>query len=363
MKKQFFLPVFLLIILMTGCGSSEPEEVSGASLSADWQDQPPLAVDVLEVTPGKLVPSINASGLVEGRQEAVVVSRTQGMIRSVSAETGDAVRMDDPLLTVDNAVAELNLAQAREQLENARISLEAQERLRDTGGVSQAELLRSRSAYRGAQSVYQSSLKAYEDTVARSPLSGVITWKSSGLETGNYLSPGQALFRIADLGGIRVSLSVGERQVGLIRPGDSAGIFIPAALGTRSLQGTVRAVSAGSDTATGSYTILVESENPPGSGIRAGMSARVAIRTDDPRKGLIIPLSAVIYRDDTPRVLVSREGAAEERILRLGESLGNRQLVLEGLDPGDLLIVSGLSRVRPGSPVNPVRTGITGEEL
>ena len=239
------LAILFLPSLIIGCTKSNEDDITGATWEGREVEKPALAVDVLKVAEGQLVPLVETSGLVEGINQAVVVAQNLGTIEAIFVEIGEKVTKDMVLLEMDDSVARLKLEQAREQMENARIVLEAQELLRNSGGVSQAELLRSRSSYRGAQAFYETSLKSFEDTALKSPIEGVLAWKTLELEVGNYLSPGQTVYRVADLSGLRITLSVGERQVGLIETGAEVRITIPSALGTGEILGQVKAVGAG----------------------------------------------------------------------------------------------------------------------
>lgn len=353
--------VVLVITIFAGCGTSDTDEVTGVTWVGEMPPKPTMAVDALKIVTGKLMPLVETSGVVEGINQAVVVSRTQGRIVEVLAEIGDTLERDTPLLRVDDSVAGLNLQQAREQMENARITLGAQESLRSSGGATEADLLRARSAYRGAQALYETSLKAYEDTTLKSPIAGVLAWKAADLEVGNYLTPGQPVYRVADLSGLRFTLSVGERQVSLIEPGAEARIEIPSALGVGELTGRVTAVGAGSDLATGSYVVIVEAENPHDTAIKAGMTAAVKIFTNDPRKGIIVPFSSLVSREGANYLYVEEEGQVAARKVDYQTVLGNRLLVSEGVREGENLIISGISSLKPGDPVS-VRLKGTSEE-
>ena len=204
-------------------------------------------------------------------------------------------------------------------MENAKITLGVAERLIQGGGVSQAELYQARSAYQGAQAVFETAVKAYDDTKLKSPVSGVLAWSGDDLEAGNYISSGQNVFRVVDLSGLKIELSVGERQISLITPGLEADIHIPAAPGSKTLKGKVKAAAAAGDLSTGSYKVIVEADVPEGSGIRAGMSASVSIHTEDPRRGILLPLSAVVFREGKDYVFMDEEGKAVPLEIEAGE--------------------------------------------
>ena len=78
-----------------------------------------------------------------------------------------------------------------------------------------------------------------------------------------------------------------------------------------------------------------------------------------PRGAVLVPQQGV-SRNATggaTALVVGAENKAELRRLQLGRAVGNQWIVLDGLKPGDRLIVEGLQRVRPGQPVTPVAAG------
>ena len=99
-EKKVFKSVitFLFILLiLTGC-EEKTDEVTGATWKEGIPDAPPVSVDGVLASEGRLVPVVSASGIVEGKLEGVIVSRVQGVITEVLSEIGDSVEEGDVLL-------------------------------------------------------------------------------------------------------------------------------------------------------------------------------------------------------------------------------------------------------------------------
>jgi membrane fusion protein (multidrug efflux system) len=85
-----------------------------------------------------------------------------------------------------------------------------------------------------------------------------------------------------------------------------------------------------------------------------------AVITEAVQQQAILAPQAGVARDERglpTAMVVDSQGKAQQRTLKLGRSVGDKWLVLEGLNAGDRLIVEGLQRVRPGAPVRPVPAG------
>ncbi|MDY7028007.1 MAG: biotin/lipoyl-binding protein [Spirochaetota bacterium] len=72
---------------------------------------------------------MKTSGTIAGIREALVVSETQGIVERLDFELGEEVDAGQVLLEVDDEIAALNMQQAEEQLENARIDYQTTENL------------------------------------------------------------------------------------------------------------------------------------------------------------------------------------------------------------------------------------------
>lgn len=349
-----FAAMATMAIASASCGA--PEGVSGAT-AWEGEQSDALAVTALRAVRGELVEGIRASGTVAGAREAFIVSETQGLVRSVGFNLGDAVREGQELLRVDDRIAALNLERAKDQYEAARLELEATERLSAAGKSSPADLTRARGAESGAKAQYETALKTYNDTRLRSPISGVIASKEEVVTVGATLNPGQRVARVVDVASFRLTVGVGEREVGLIDQGAEALVFVPAALGEEAIRGEVLAVGAGSDPGTGSFPVVIGFRNGFGGRVKSGMSASVVISARPSGRPIVIPSAALIRRGERFAVMVDEGGKIAVRELGLGRRVGTRVEALSGLAEGELVVISGLTRLRAGSPVSSTVAG------
>lgn len=359
-KKRtiFFSGVFLiaLLTLLTSC--SRPSE-SETQTELPRSEQA-LAVEALEVSQGTLITEIKGSGTISGIREAMVVSQTQGIIEEVSFELGKLVTKDDVLVQVDSEIARLNMEQANEQLENARIDYQTKQNLLERGGASRAEVLRARSALRGAEARYKQTQKAFEDCSITAPISGYIAEKQSTATIGNYLSPGMQVAKVVDLSSLRLQIFLGEGVIGEVREGGQATVRIPAACEGQSYPAEIVAIAAGSDPGTGSYPVVLEFENQCGTAVKSGMSAEASIIPATEAEHLIIPSSAIARRNGTEVVFIADNGKARVLPIQAGRRIGTRIEVLEGLQAGEILIISGITSLSDGDSVAPTIVGKSG---
>ena len=363
LSKYIVIILALLISTISISCRGKTDDASSASWSAEDAGETILAVEVLEVTRGKLYPSVKASAVVSGIQEAYVISETSGVIEEVQFQIGDEVQKNDLLLRVDDKIAQLSMEQAKQQYETARIDLESIEAFYTKGNASNAELARARSSANGARALYETAKKVYEDSSLNSPITGAVSWKDPQTAIGSYLNRGQRVAKIVDMSSLRIELSLGERQIGLIESGAKVDIFISSLWGDKPVPGKVAAISAGSDAATGSFPVIVEAKNIIGETLRAGMSSTVIIETSTQDQEIIVPSSSIVVRSGKEYVFLDVDGSAKAVEIDKGKMFGNRTIIKSGLSEGDQIIISGLSAIRPESKVKSRIIGKTGELL
>jgi len=353
--------VLVAAIVLAGCGRPGGGRPGGPPAGIEGPAEvKPLAVEALTVTRGDLIRNIEAAGIVSGINEAYVVSETEGIIQGVSFELGDRISDGQVLVKVDDTIPRLNMEQAKEQFEIAKLDLEATEKLFNDGSASKAELARARSSVNGAQALYQSALKTFRDCTIRAPIGGYIAEKESGITLGNYLSPGLRVARLVDISSLKAEVAVGEGQVSLVAEGAPATVLIPAASDQKLFEATVSAVAAGSDPATGSYPVIVTWRNPVGGTIKSGMSATVTITTEAQEPVVLIPSSAIVEQAGQSYVFTAEGDRAAQRPVQVGRRIGNIAEILDGLEEGETLIISGLTALRRGDPVQPSVIGESG---
>lgn len=356
---------FLLVVIalfLAGCSES-PDAASEATADIAMDSTAalgPLAVEGVEAELTTLLDDIVASGLIRGEREINLVSETQGIIERVGYELGDRVSAGQVLVSLDNTIQQFAVEEARQAVQSAELDVASTERLANSGNASQSALGRARSALAGARARLAQAEKALADRTLVAPFEGFVASKDLSIEEGNFLNVGVPVARIVAMDRLEVRLSVGERQVRYIAAGSPAFVSYLGD-GADELEARVAAVAAGSDPQTGSFPVIVRWDNPDTMMARAGMSVTVRIPPVGAEQQVVVPANAVITRGAETSVFVARpDGTAERRIVTTGERRGDRQAIRSGVDPGEVVIVSGLRSLANGDAVAVSERGFGG---
>lgn len=194
-----------------------------------------------------------------------------------------------------------------------------------------------------------------------SPLSGVIGFLQ--VDEGNLVGRGDAtlLATVSASDPLLVDFSVSEIEYLKLTDPESAGqradtLRFDLLLSDESVhphQGMFKVLDRTVDPTTG--TLKVEATFPnPGGYLRPGQFARVRVAVAERENAILIPQRAIQELQGAKTVLVvDQQNVATVRTIKVGDKADKDIIVLDGLNPGDRVIVEGMQKVRPGSQVNP----------
>ncbi len=333
-------------------------------------------------------------GSMQAITEAPVLARATGYIKTRLADIGDHVKEGQMLAEIDAAETEQAVRQARAVVEQtkaaleqatanlntgktttdmARVTAERWTSLVEKGAVARQDADTYRAQYDAQRSnvesltkavgVAQSNVSASESALnrilqvqgylkVRAPFAGVITQRN--VDTGALVNEGNTLlFRIAQTERLRTYVSVPQSDAVSIHVGQVAQITI-ASLPDKKFPGTVTRTASALDPATRTMLAEVQVSNLENL-LLPGMYAQVNFSTLRAEPPVVIPGDTLILRSDGPQVAVVTEGdLIHYAKVQVGRDYGDRVEVLEGINPGDRLVINPGDTVREGVKVKPV---------
>lgn len=243
------------------------------------------------------------------------------------------------------AISKEALDNAEQQMASSQAALDTwSKQLSDGSAASVQSKLASRDK---AQSAVEALQNQKSDLVLRAPRAGVIGFRQ--VEVGNIISAGQKVLSIVDNSNIYVDCTVSEQDIGQIALGVPTTISIES-LG-KSYTGKIIYISPAMDSKTQTFTIRVALDKPDDS-IRSGMFARTTINVALRPQTLFVPKEAVISLNGKDRIfVVNSNNQIEERIVQLGLRNDASIEILNGLNDGEQVAISNLSRLKTGTDI------------
>ncbi len=349
--------------------------LAGSPLGAQEEARPAL-VAVDEVRQEPLAGTMPVIGRMVARQSGVVAALTRGAVAEVKVEVGDRVKDGDVLavLVSDRLEAERDLARAEmaegeaqhktaeATLALARQELKRLEALRKSAAFSQArhddkrqEVVKLRSEVAEANANLaraRANLRIAQidlhNARIRAPYAGVVSLRHT--EAGAYLDVGSPVVTLINDAELEIEADVPAAQIGGIPPGTSVEVRIDAKVGGRAV---VRAIVPDENPRTRTRAVRFTPEfDAAGAGLAMNQTVILHIPIAEPRQVTSVKKDAVINRRGQNLVFVVVDGdSVQVRAVRLGEAVGDRFEVVEGLKPGELVVVRGNERLLPGQKV------------
>lgn len=316
---------------LAACSGGDADEASATA-------EGPL-VEVVEVAPSSAAGTIRASGMVGYRREPVLAFTANGIIGAIEVDSGDVVRRGQRLATLRRMGAGANVDEAALARANAERDLARTQELFERGFVSEARLESARLAVE----------RARDSSVLTAPADGVILRRAA--DPAQTVTAGTPVFVFGETAsGIVVRAPVASGDAARIQVGDTVQVNVNGA----QRAGRVARVGAKGDDATGAFEVEVEVTAPEG--LRSGMVAEVEVAAQpgaNSQTAIIVPTLALLdARADQGIVYVLDENAvARRRAVRTAGVTQAGVIVVEGLNPGDRVVVAGAAYVRDGETV------------
>ena len=365
---------------------------SGADHTPEAKTREPIAVIVAPVATIATAERLEAGGVVAAPESASLSSRIVATIARVRVKAGDRVRAGDVLVTLDardvtaharqvraSAVAaEKALTQARSEQSafeaEHRLATAFQKRIaalhvrnsatdqeRDEAearlSAAAARLAGAQAGIEGADAHLASARAAAgvaaateSFTTLRAPFDGLVTERLT--DPGNLASPGIPLLRLESDGARQVVVRVDEARAAYVQPGDRVNVLMDAIDGREGDDDGVAGVVAEVARAVGAdqRAFTVKITVPRTVTARTGSFARVVFR-GAPRRALVVPTAAVQRHGQVSSVYVVQDGVASLRLIQVGASTSEEVEVLAGLEAGESIVTSPLTRLVDGARV------------
>lgn len=226
--------------------------------------------------------------------------------------------------------ADRNVEVARGQYEIARNQIASQGR----GGP---QFLDAEAQLRQARALRTQAEARLEQTRIRASANGVILARD--VEMGDVVQPGKALLVLSATGETRVSGQIDERNLSLVRVGNTA-TMAPDSFPDVRFKGEMYYLAPGVDAQRGTVEARFRVKDPP-EVLLADMTVSIEILGAEKSQALTAPTRALRGSNSPNSVWVLRNGRVESRDVKVGLRGNNAVEILEGLSAGEQVIVEG----------------------
>jgi membrane fusion protein (multidrug efflux system) len=349
----------LLVVVLGLVGCHKPEEAAAATRAREAAA--PVHVSTVDVVERPMPEYLTLTGTLRANAESDVAADVSGKVIATYIERGQAVKKGQTIALIDArsaalaaTAAEAQSRVAQEQLEEARRDCARVKHLLDTGAISQAEYDRQTSqctsqqwSAAAAEAQQKSASTILGDANIRAPFDGYVGERY--VNVGQYVQPSTRVASVYSPDPLRLELTVPEGNVGAIRQ-DMAVHFTVTAFGDQGFSGSVRYISPNLRESTRDLVIEAVVPNQELK-LKPGMFAVARIELGE-KPHAVVPRAAVRSDDIGSRVFVVAGSQVQERLVQLGEAVGDVVTVADGVKVGDKVVLQPGPDVRDGAQVD-----------
>lgn len=357
----FYCSLFAILVL-TGCFESQDPETP-----SDSGTKEPATVKVAEIQPWQTALPRHFPGVVTPGRRAVLSTRTNGTIKSITVQAGDHVSSGTVLAHIESRDIEAAIAGAKAQLKAAEIA--SAKALRDVNRLKRlyredliarnrlelARVKQQKSAanvkkIRAGLKVQQVN-RSYAHITA--PFTGIVS--EVVMDEGSFIGPGRPVLVLEDRATLQIDVPIPSETADHITPQDMLSVLDPSM--SQPLHARYVAILPSMENASAGQVLRLSLENPPKT-IQPGQVVTVLLN-EKGQKGLVaLPKAALIRRGQLTGVLVVEKNQNKSfvylRWIRLAVQKSNENNfipVSQGLDPKEFVVLNPSPDLRDGQQI------------
>ena len=338
--KQTVYTIIAAALALTAATACKNSANSSAQPSAAAEIVPLVGVEAAAV---RIVSDDQTfSSTVQAWAKNNIAPQSGSRIEKLLVEVGDYVNAGQVVARMDD----VQMQQSYLQVCNDRVEYERLKSLREEGGVSASDF----ESFEMACKVHESSYKNLEkNTILRSPISGVVSARN--YDQGDMYAMAQPLYSVEQIVPVKLLVGVSEANYTRVQYGDKISITADAFPG-QTFQGSISNIYPTVDGATHTFSVEIKVANTDRK-LRPGMYAKVNLVYDDSPR-ITVPDAAVVKQQGSGDYFVyvlNEDSTVTYKKVSLGRRLGDRYVILSGVNDGDKVVVDGILRIRDGIKV------------
>jgi len=369
------------LVALSGCNKDTPAApAKDAKATANA-----VPVEVAKAAKNKINASYSGTAALTADHEAQVTSKSNGVLKKLYVEEGMKVREGQLLAELDDAAAVAQVAQAEALMHKADATFAYAEQSIKKNLIAKRDYDQANFDMLSQRAAYQTAKLQLTYTRIVAPVDGVIAERS--VKLGNLIQINQNMFRIVGMDPLQAVLNVPERQLGILKPGQTVQLEADALAG-KTFTGDILRVAPVVDPASGTFRVTCEFHDKTGA-LKPGMFGRVEIVYDHRDDALTVPRAALVEEDGETAVFVvdkapppappkdakdakdSKDAkavakadpkadpktpevdalVAHRKLVKIGYSDGDKVEIRSGIDEGVQVITVGRNAVRDGTSV------------
>ena len=356
MNKRMIQMLAILLAVVATLGFVKYRQISAAMAGGKSYAPPPEAVTTVIASRAEWAATLDAVGSIAPVQGVTLSADLPGVVSRIAFNSGAHVDSGQVLVALDTRQERAQFASAEARRELARLSLDRSQALIATNAIPQSEFDLASASYKQADAAVQEMQAAIDRKTIRAPFSGTTGIRQVSL--GEYVHSGDPIVPLQSLEAVYADFSVPQQSLAALKVGDS--VHATANGGpTGAYTGRVTAVDPVVNDATRNVRVQATFYNTHGT-LRPGMYITVQVVVGAGDQIIALPTSAINYAPYGNSVFILEDmksptgktyRGVRQQFVKLGRSQGDQVAVIDGVQPGQEVVTSGVFKLRPGAAV------------
>ena len=346
MRRKIFTYHQLLLVLLTVASISCSKSDNGKKPS-DGRSRQAIVVDGIIVGYSEYERTITVPGTILPNEWVELRSEMAGKIVELNIAEGAMVRKGQLLARINDADIKALLQRRVIEEKLAADDEQRKKRMLEINAISVQEYETSLNKLEAIRADIAQSKAMLEKAEVRAPLEGRIGLRY--VSPGAFVSVNTTIATLVQDNPLKLEFAIPERYASLVS--NNMEVKFTAGDAQTQYPAKVYATDAQIDPETRSLKVRAIAENKSNQ-IIPGSYVRATLVFEKSPRSILIPPRAIVPDMDIQNVFIYSQGKAKRIQVRLGERTGTTVEVIDGLNAGDSLIISGLTSVRDGMPVS-----------
>lgn len=354
MKKRSLLGAVAALLIISSCGKKEEQP----------PQQGPMPFPVQTVERGDAVTYEEYTANLEGQQNVEIRPKVNGFIQKIYVDEGQTVRKGQLLFKLETQTLNQDAAAAKANVTAAQVEVDRLKPLVDRKIISNVQLESAKARLAQAKAAYSSVAADISYGTITSPVNGIIgslPYKEGTLASSTSEMP---LTTVSDTKVMRAYFTMNEKQTIAFsrmfkgrtlqeKLKNTPEVTLLLADGSEyELKGRIETVNGLVNATTGTTDFRAEFKNPEAI-LRSGSSGTVRLPIEQ-KNVILVPQGAVFDMQGKQMIyVVNKDNAVKSKILTIGGTAGMDFIVTEGLEPGEVIVTEGASKLKDGMPIVP----------
>ncbi len=292
-----------------------------------------------------------ANGTFAPKQEVMLSAETAGKVTRVLVQEGAHVRAGQTLAVIDGDKLNVGLSNAQAVYNNAKAEVARFEGAYASGGVTKQQLDQVKLQLENAKNNLRSSQLTASDVNITASFAGVVNKRN--IEPGSYVSPGQQLFEIVNVGTLKLQVNVDEKNIGFVKLGQVIKVQSPV-LVDQEFVGKVSFIAPKADGSL-NFPVELEIKNNATNDLKAGMYGTAFFGSEKSANALVVPRNAFVGSVSSNQIFVVKDGKAVLTKVVSGRTFGENIEIISGITKGTQVITTGQINLLNGTAVEIIK--------